>query len=125
RDLVARRNSSFRCCLRRSAATHTCGIQAAQSLVECWDIAKFWMIGEHCDDIAMCAEHIFSESLQRFLRSDFDKDPCTRVVQRPQALDELHRRCYLLREDVDHLRNDIGTSRVEFAIRICNGRNLR
>ena len=81
-------------------------IESAQRLVERWNITNLGMIGEKRDYIAAFAQHVFGESLQRFLGSDLNKDSRTRFVQRAQPFDELHGRCHLLRKNVQHLRHD-------------------
>ena len=76
------------------------------------------MIGEERNYIAALAEDIFGESLQSLLRSNFDKDPSSRFVERAQAFDELHGRGNLLREQVQHLRHNVGTCGIKLAIDI-------
>ena len=74
------------------------------------------MVGEKRDHIAALAEHIFSKSLQCFFRTDFDEDSRPRVVERAQALNELHRSGDLLCENVQHLRHDVPPRGIELAV---------
>ena len=83
------------------------------------------MVGEQRNHVATFAKHFFGKSLQRLLRSDFDKDARARVVKRLQALHKLHRRRNLLREQVQHLRNNIRPRGIKLAIHVGNDRYAR
>ena len=75
--------------------------------------------------IVVVAEHVRGEALQRVLRADLDEDPRALVVQRAQALHELHRRGDLAAEDVEHLLDDVGAGRIELAVDVGDDRELR
>ena len=64
----------------------------------------------------MAAEHILGKSLQRLLRSNFNKHASAGIVQRAQALNKLHRRSDLLRENVEHLRHDVRPHGIKLAV---------
>ena len=71
------------------------------------------------------AEHILGKSLQRLLRPDFDEYARAGVVQRVQALDELHGRSNLPRQNVQHLRHDAGSRGIELAVDVGDDRQAR
>ena len=73
----------------------------------------------------MAAEDILGHAVQRLLRADLDKDPGTGVVQRFQALDELHRLGDLTAEQLDDLVVAVRAGRVETAVDIGDDRDLR
>ena len=100
------------------------GIQAAQRLVERGDVAVLGMVGERGSP-RVVAEHVLGEALQRLLRADLDEHPRAAVVQRPQPLDELHRRGDLAGEQVEHLRVGAVAGRVELAGDVRDDRQLR
>ncbi len=83
------------------------------------------MIGENRKHIAAIAEHILGESLQRFFRTDFNEDARARVVECAQALHELHWRRDLLREDVQHLRNNVKPHGIKLAVRVGDNWQMR
>jgi hypothetical protein len=83
------------------------------------------MIGEQRYDVAVAAEHILGKSLQGFLRSDFDEHARSRVVERAQALDELHRRGHLFCEQIDHLGRNVRPGRIELSVDVGDNRNDR
>src|SRR5271165_500108 len=76
------------------------------------------MIREHRNDVAAIAEHFLGKSLQRLLRSDLDEDARPSFVQCLQALYKLHRRSDLLREEVQHLRNNIRTGGIKLPVNV-------
>ena len=75
------------------------------------------------DDIV--AEDVGGEALQRLLRPDLDEDAGALVVQRAQAVDELHRRRHLGGQQVEHLGHHVGAHRVELAGDVGDDRDLR
>ena len=93
-------------------------IKSAQGLVEGDDIPDLRMIGKQRDHIAVAAEHILGKSLQRFFRSNFNKHASAGIVQRAQALNKLHRRSNLLRENVQHLRHDVRPRGIKLAVSV-------
>ena len=93
-------------------------IEAAQRLIEGRDIADFGMIGEERNHVAALAEHIFGKSLQRLLRSDFHENARAGIVQRAQALHELHGRSDLPRQNVQHLRHDVRPRGIKLAVHV-------
>ena len=91
-------------------------VHAAQGLVECRDVSDLGMIAENGDYAAVRAEHVFGESLESFLRTNFHKHARAGGIQRPQPLDELHGSGNLLCEDIEHLRHNVRTRGIELAI---------
>ena len=83
------------------------------------------MIGEKRNHISALAENILDKSLQRFLRSDFHEDARACIVQRAQALHELHWRCDLLRENVQHLRPDGRARGIKLTVYVRHDRHAR
>src|ERR1019366_8843418 len=100
-------------------------IHGAQRLIERRNVADLGMIREQRDHIAAFAEHFLGKSLQRLLRPDFDKDARPGIVERVQALYELHRRSYLQREQVQHLGNNLGSAGIKLAVHVGNDRHTR
>ncbi len=100
----------------RGPATQSRRIKATQRLIERGDIADLRMVGEKRDHIAALAEHIFSKSLQCFFRTDFHEDSRPRLIERAQALDELHRSGDLFGQDVQHLGHDVRPRGIELAV---------
>ncbi|HTT61922.1 MAG TPA: hypothetical protein VMG35_08780, partial [Bryobacteraceae bacterium] len=82
-------------------------IQAAQRLIEGWNVAIFGVIREQRNYVAPRPEHIVGKALQGFLGADFHKHPGSGFVQRAQAFHELHRGRYLLCQDIQHLRHGV------------------
>ena len=74
------------------------------------------MIGEQRNHIAVATEHILGKSLQRLLRSNFNEHASAGIVQRAQALNKLHGRSDLLRENVQHLRHDVRPRGIKLAV---------
>ena len=68
--------------------------------------------------VAVAAEHVLGKSLQCLLRSNFNKHASASVVERVQSLNKLHRRGDLLRENVQHLRNDVGPRGIKLAVSV-------
>jgi hypothetical protein len=87
-------------------------VQPAQGLVERGHVADLGVVGEQCDHVA--AQDVLDEPVQRLLRPDLDEDPGAGLVQRVQALHELHRGGHLPAEQVDE-RLDVRIRRVELA----------
>ena len=66
-------------------------VAAAQRVVEGHDVALLRMVGEQREDVVVLApEDVLGEAVERLLRPDFDEDAGAGVVQRVQALHELH-----------------------------------
>src|SRR5271166_2950182 len=76
------------------------------------------MIREQRDNIAAIAEHLLSKSLQRLLRPNFYEHSRARIVERAQPPYELHGASDLLREQVQHLRNNIRARGIKLAIHV-------
>ncbi len=106
-------------------AAKSSGIQRAQCLVEGDDLADFRMNGEKRNHVAAVAEHILGKSLQRFFGPDFHKDARAGVVQRAQALHELHGSCDLLGKNVQHLRYNVGPHGIKLAVHVGYDRQAR
>ena len=75
----------------RAALAMTGGVQPAQGLVERRQFADLRVIAKQRGDIGAVAQDTVNKALERFFRSDFDKDTRTGVVKCFEALDELHR----------------------------------
>ena len=97
------------------------GPQAAQGVVERRHVALLGVVAGEADD-RVVAEHVGGEALQRVLRADLDEDPRALVVQRVQALDELHRRGDLAAEHVEHLLDGAVAGRIELAVDVGHDR---
>ncbi len=104
---------------------HAGGIQPTKRQVQRLHLADARMIGKQGVDVFMLAQHVIHKTVEHTFRTDLHKHPCPGVVQRAQALDELHRRGHLLRQHLDHLRHHLRTRRVEFAGDIGHQRNAR
>ena len=98
--------------------------EAAQGVVERRHVALLGVVGGEADD-RVVAEHVGGEALQRVLRADLDEDPRALVVERAQALDELHGRGDLAAEHVEHLLLGAVAGRVELAVDVGDDRQLR
>ncbi|MCG3121498.1 MAG: hypothetical protein ALAOOOJD_04616 [bacterium] len=70
-------------------------------------------IREKRRDVAVLEQYVFDETMQCFLRANFDENACARGVQRVQAFDELYRRGDLLRQQFEHLRHHTGAHRIK------------
>ena len=100
-------------------------VQAAQRLVERHDVAGLRMVGEQREDVVVLgAEHLLDEAVQGFLGPDLDEHAGARVVQRAQALDELHRLGDLPAEDLQH-RLGVGVLGIELPGHVRDDRQLR
>src|ERR1700739_2661590 len=80
------------------------------------------MIAEDGNGITLRSQHVFGESLESFLRPNFHEHARTCGVQRAQALDELHWRRHLLREDIEHLRHHVRACGIELTINVGDDR---
>ena len=90
-------------------------VQPAQRLVERRDVAQLGVVGEqHGDVVVHRAEHVLGEAVQGLLRPDLDEEARARRVQGAKAIDELHGRCDLPSQEVEH-RLEAGVGRVEVA----------
>src|ERR1700746_2312672 len=83
------------------------------------------MIGKKRKHIAAVSEDILGKSLQRFLRSNFHKDPRASVVERAQSLDELHGGSDLFGQEIQHLRDNVRPGGIELAIYVGNDGQVR
>ncbi len=72
--------------------------QPAQRLVDRGDVAELRVVGEQREHVVVVAEDVLDEAVQRTLGPDLDEHPGAGVVQRVEALHELHRRRHLLAE---------------------------
>ena len=69
-----------------SGISQSCGIEAAEGLVERRYVAELGVVGE---DRKRIRQDIFDEPVKRFLGADFDKDPRARFVECMESLDKL------------------------------------
>ena len=109
---------------RLGAGAQPGGPQAAQRRVERHDAAHLGVVRGEAQDLVV-AQHVGGEALQRVLRADLDEHPRALLVERVQALDELHRRGNLPGQDVEHLLLHVVAGRVELAVDVGDDRQPR
>ncbi len=102
-----------------------CRIQPTQRLVERDDVAQLGVVGEQRGHGRVLAEHVLGQSLERLLGTHLDEHSAACLVQCLESLDELHGRCDLAAEDVDHLVGHIRPHRIELAVDVGDQRNGR
>ena len=106
------------------AERETCGVQAAQRLVERDEVALLRVVGEQRGHVVVLrAQDVLDEAVQGLLRAHLDEHACAGVVQRLHAPDELDRGGDLLAEDLDH-GVDGRVGRVELAGHVRHDRAL-
>ena len=112
--------------LRRwHANTESRRVQPAQRMVEADTIAQLRVVREQGAHRRVVAEHVLDQSLESLLGTHLDEHSTSRLVQRLQTGDELHRRCDLPAEDVDHLSGDVRAHRVELTVDVGDQRYRR
>ena len=116
-----RRGSGTRRRIARGAVAGC--IEAAQGLVEGHHIGLLGMVAEQDCDVV--AQHVGCEPVQGPLRPHLQEHPRAGVVQRVQALDELHRRGDLLCQQVEHRLGHAVAHRVELAGHVGDDRPYR
>ncbi len=104
--------------------SQTGGVESAQRLVETRNVAGLGMVRKQRQDIVAAAENILDKPMERLLRANLDKHAGPGRVQRPQSLDELHRRGDLPRQNVEHGGRRLRTGGIERSTDVGDHRQL-